>query len=231
VKETAFIKPGDEVPNIGISPQFEEGIAPLEAVGDVGEKTPIQNGFAIPMLVERQEPRDATFEEVKAQVVEVVKLEQARARVEEIAGQIAASAASAGSLGGAATAKGLTVQDEKNFVLGSPLGEGATGGTSEALENAIYALKAGEVTKTPIKVGDNWYVVGVNSREDADMAEFSKQRSSILGQLVSKKRNALFGDYLAATKQRMEAAGDIKIYKEALDKIDAPAPGLLPEDS
>ena len=46
VRETGYIKPGDNVPNIGTSPQFEEGIAPLENVNDVGEKTPIKNGFA-----------------------------------------------------------------------------------------------------------------------------------------------------------------------------------------
>ncbi|MBK9766401.1 MAG: hypothetical protein IPP63_04955 [Chloracidobacterium sp.] len=37
--------------------------------GDVGDKTPIQNGFAIPMLADRKEPRDADFDEVKAQVL------------------------------------------------------------------------------------------------------------------------------------------------------------------
>jgi len=82
VKETAFIKPGDDVPNIGVSPQFEEGIAPLANVGDVGEKTPIQNGFAAPMLAEKKDPRDAEFDEVKAQLVDVVKLEKARSQFE-----------------------------------------------------------------------------------------------------------------------------------------------------
>ena len=80
VKETFYVKPGDDIPNIGISPQFEEGIAPLENAKDVGEKTPIQNGFAIPMLVDKKEPRDAEFDEVKDQIVEVVKLEKARHR-------------------------------------------------------------------------------------------------------------------------------------------------------
>ena len=226
VKDTAFLEPGDDVPNIGISPQFEEGIAPLANTGDVGEKTPIQNGFAVPMLADKKEPRDAEFDEVKAQIVDVVKLEKARAQVEEIAKQIADGAASAGALSGAATAKGLAAKDQKNFVLGSPLGEGPTAATSEALENAIYALKAGEVTKTPLKVGDNWYVVGVNKREDADTAEFAKQRSSLMEQMLSKKRSALFSDYITATKLRMEAAGSIKVYKEAVDKVDAPIPGL-----
>jgi peptidyl-prolyl cis-trans isomerase D len=228
VKETAYVKPGDDVPNIGISPQFEEGIAPLANVGDVGEKTPIQNGFAIPMLADKKEPRDAEFDEVKAQIVDVVKLEKARAQTEEIAKAIATAAANAAALGGAASAKGLTSKEQKNLILGSPLGEGPTAGTSEALEDALFEMKAGDVTKTPIKVGDNWYVVGVTKREDANTADFAKQRSSLLESMLGQKRSALFADYLAATKRRFESGGYIKIYKEALDKIDAPVPGAVP---
>ncbi len=231
VKETAFVKPGDDVPNIGISPQFEEGIGPLANVGDVGEKTPIQNGFAIPMLADKKEPRDAEFDEVKAQIIDVVKLEKARSQVEEIAKQIASGAASASALGAAATAKGMTAKDQKNLILGSPLGEGPTAGTSEALEDALFAMKAGDVTKTPIKVGDNWYVVGVNKREDANTDDFAKQRSGLIETMLGKKRQAVFTDYLAAAKQKMETGGYIKIYKDALDKIDAPTAGLTPTDA
>lgn len=227
VKETAYIKPGDDVPNIGVSPQFEEGIAGLENANDVGEKTPIQNGFAVPMLVDKKDPRDSTFEEVKAQIIDVVKLDKARAQVEDIAKAIATGAANSAALTAAATAKGMTAKDQKGFVLGSPLGEGATASTNEALETAIFALKTGDVTKTPLKVGDNWYVVGVTKREDANTADFAKQRSGILEQMLSKKRGDVFSDYLAATKQKYEASGSIKIYKEVLDKMDEPAaPGL-----
>lgn len=228
VKETSFVKPGDDIPNIGISPQFEEGIAPLANVGDVGEKTPIQNGFAIPMLADKKDPRDAEFEEVKAQIVDVVKLEKARAQVEEIAKQIAAGAASAAALGASATAKGLTSKEQKSLILGSPLGEGPTAGTSEALEDAIFGMKVGDVSKEPIKVGDNWYVVGVTKREDANNDDFAKQRSGLLESMLNMKRTAVFSDYIAAVKQRLETAGSIKVYKEVLDKVDAPIPGALP---
>jgi peptidyl-prolyl cis-trans isomerase D len=220
VRETGFVKPGDTVENIGNSPQFEEGVAPLENPGDVGEKTPIQNGFAIPMLVEKREPRDAEFEEVKAQIAETVKVEQARARVEEIAKQIAAEASGAGNLGAAATAKGLKAQEAKTFVLGSPLGQGPSAATSEALEDAIFNLKAGEVTKTPVKIGDSWYVVGVNSREEAKMDEFAKERDRLLDQKLAEKRGQIFTDYLGSVRREMESKGDIKIYEETLAKLD-----------
>jgi peptidyl-prolyl cis-trans isomerase D len=225
VRETAFVKPGDDIPNIGISPQFEEGIAPLNDVGTVGEKTPIQNGFAIPMLADKKEPRDAEFDEVKAQIIDVVKLEKARSQVEEIAKQIAAGAAGVDALGGVATSKGLAAKDQKNFIIGSPLGEGPTAGTSEALQDAIYALKPGDVTKTPIKVGDNWYVVGVTKREEANMADFATQRSGLMQTMLTQKRSAVFTEYLGALKRRMEADGSIKVYKDVVATIDAPLPG------
>ncbi len=222
VRETGYIKPGDDVENIGNSPQFEEGIASLENQGDVGDKTPIQNGFAIPLLVDKKEPRDAEFDEVKDKIVEIVKMDNAKAKVDGIATEIAAAASSANGLSAAAQAKGLKAKDAKTFILGSPLGEGPSAATSEALETAIYGLKPGEVTE-PIKIGDDWFVVGVNSREEASMDDFSKQRDQLIQSKLTEKRGKVFQDYLASRKQEMEAAGEIKIYQDALAKIkDAP---------
>lgn len=222
VRETGFVKPGDNVENIGTSPQFEEGVAGLENPQDVGDKIPVQNGFAIPLLVDKKEPRDAEFAEVKEQIVEIVKLEKARNQVEEIAKQIAAGAASAGDLSAAAQGRSMKAQDQKSFIIGSPLGQGPSASTNEALEDAIYVMKEGDVTKTPLKVGDNWYVVGVTKREEANMDDFAKQRDDLIGQMLQQKRGEVFSDYLAATRQRMETAGQIKIYPDAIAKIDAP---------
>jgi peptidyl-prolyl cis-trans isomerase D len=220
VRETGYVKPGDNVENIGTSPQFEEGIAPLANQGDVGEKTPIQNGFAIPMLVDKKEPRDAEFDEVKDKIVEIVKLNKARDMVADIANQIAAGATSSEALAAAAKSHGLTAEEQKTFILGSPLGQGPSAATSEALEDAIFAMKPGETTKTPIKVGENYLVVAVTGRQDANMDEFAKQRSSLLEQALGRKRNEVFGDYLASVRQKYEANGDIKIYNDAVAKLD-----------
>jgi peptidyl-prolyl cis-trans isomerase D len=228
VKETAYVKPGDDIPGIGINPTFEAALDPLNQAGDVGDKTPVPNGFAIPMLEDRKEPRDADFDEVRSQIVDVVKLEKARAQVEQIAKDIAAGATNPTGLSAAATSRGLTAKDQKAFILGSPLGEGPTAGTSEELENAIYAMKTGDVSKTPFKVGDNWYVVSVTNRTDANMADFAKQRSSLLEQMVSKKRSDVFGDYMEAVRRRMENDGSIKIYKDVLTKIDGQDQDLQP---
>ncbi len=221
IKETAYIKPGDDVPNVGVSPQFEEGIAGLENANDVGDKIPVQNGFAIPLLVEKREPRDAEFDEVKAQVTEAVKLEKARAQVQDIANQIAAGAANVGALAAAAGSKNLKVLDAKSYSLGSPLGTGPSASTNKELEDAVYAMKEGEVTKKPINIGDNWFVVGVAKREEPNMDQFAKDRDRLRDDMLDRKRGEFFSDYMSATRLRMEQDGSIKVYDDAVAKIDA----------
>jgi len=231
IRETGYVKPGDTVDKIGNSPQFEEGIAPLQNAQDVGDKTPIPDGFAIPMLVDQKGPRDAEFAEVKGQITELVKIQKAQAQVEEIAKAVASGAVNAGGLTGAASGRNLKAAESKAFILGSPLGEGPSASTSKELEDAIYAMKVGEVTKTPIKIGDNWVIVGVNSRTDADMAEFAKQRDTLMETMLSTRRGEIYSEYLASTRQKMETAGKIKIYNDVIAKMDAgvedPFAGLL----
>src|SRR5205085_5022245 len=148
---------------------------------------------------------------------------------EEIAKKIAADATSASSLSSIASANKLTAKDQKNYILGSPLGEGPTAGSSEALQDAIYSMKVGDVTKTPLKIGDNWYVVGVTKKEEADMAEFAKQRSSLMESMLSTRRAGVFSDYLAAVKQRMEANGEINVYNSVIEKVDSNGITLGPD--
>lgn len=225
VRETGYVKKDDDVPNIGVSPQFEAGIESLQNPNDTGDKIPVKDGFAIPLLVDKKEPRDAEFAEVKDKVAEAVKTQQASTKVEEVAKAIASSVATAASIGSAATAKGLKAEDSKGFTVGAPLGKSQSAGTSQELEDAIFALKTGEATKTPIKVGDGYYIVGVTKREEAKMEEFTKQRDQMLQSSLFQKRGQVFEDYLADVRKKMEAAGQIKIYKEVTDKLDVAAPG------
>ncbi len=220
IRETEYVKPGDEIEKIGISQDFEQGIAGLNKVNEVGDKIPVAGGFAIPLLVDKKDPRDARFEEVRSQVVEAVKAKQAREQVETIAKKIAAGADTVASLSSAAQAVKLSSRNAKDFILGSPLGEGPSATTSEALEDAIYALRTGEVTKTPIKAGDNWFIVGVNDREEANMENFAGEREQLIATKLNEKRGRVFADYIAAVKQRMEANDEIKIYQSAVAKID-----------
>jgi parvulin-like peptidyl-prolyl isomerase len=111
-----------------------------------------------------------------------------------------------------------------------PLGKGATSSTSKALEDAISALKVGEVTKTPIKAGENWYIVGVTNRTEAKMEDFAKQRDQMMESSLMQKRNQVFQDYVADIRKKMETDGKIKIYDDVLKKADEVEKTNAPQD-
>ncbi|HEV2800176.1 MAG TPA: peptidyl-prolyl cis-trans isomerase [Pyrinomonadaceae bacterium] len=225
VKETPFVKPGDDVPDIGSSPQFEDAIRPLENANDVGDRVSIKNGFAIPMLVERREPRIPDFAEVRDEVVRRAKQARAQSQLEQAARELAGNNGSADALKAAAEKLGLEVKTSEAYKLGSPL-EGA--GTSAAADDAIYNLKEGEVSKTPVKLGDSWVVVAATKRTDADLAEFAKQREQLTQSLLTTRRNDVFDDYVTAMRARLERDGKVKIYEDVLarnaDQEEAAAP-------
>ncbi len=221
VRETDFVKKDDEVPNIGISPQFEEGIAGLENPNDVGDKIPVKDGFAIPLLVAKKDPHEASYDEVKSDVGEAYKNEQAKTKMDQIAKELAEGATSVAGLKSMAEGKGLKLQDSKDYRAGTALGVGNEAGTSEVLEDAVFALKAGEVTKTPVKIGDTWFIVGLNTKLDANMDDFAKQRDQLVEQSLGMKRSQAFSDFLTEARRRYETEGRIKIYDNVIQKIEA----------
>jgi peptidyl-prolyl cis-trans isomerase D len=225
VRETPFVKPGDDVPNIGSSQQFETAIAPLNNPNDVGDRTGIKNGFAIPMLVEQRGPRIPDFEEVKDKVLFAVKEEKAKSQLEQKAKDLIASAKTPGELKAAAERMGLEAKAEANYKLSTPLGEA---GSSVVLDDPIFAAKSGEVINPAILLNQNYLVIGVNKRTDADLAEFAKQRDSLMQSALTERKNQVFEDYLSSVQNRMQSEGRIKIYKEVLDNVREDEPEALP---
>ncbi len=227
VRETPFVKTGDDVPNIGSSQQFEEAIAPLDNPNDVGERVGIKNGFAVPMLVEKKGPRIPEFDEVKDKVTQAVKTEKAKSQLEDKAKELIANAKAPGDLKAGATRIGLEAKAEANYKLGTPLGDS---GSSSLLDEPLFAAKTGEVLKTPVFLNQNYLVLGVNTRTEADLAEFAKQRDQLMQNALTERKNQVFGDYLAAVQNRMESDGTIKIYKDVLAGMqEDEAPEALPQ--
>jgi len=213
VRETPFIKPSDDVPNIGSSQQFEDAIAPLNNPNDVGERTGIKNGFAIPMLVEKRDPRIPDLDEVKDRVTKALQAERAKAQLEDKAKELLANAKAPGDLKAAAAKLGLEAKAEVNYKLETPLGEA---GSSVLLDDPLFSAKAGEVIQKAVFLNGNYIVLGVNKRTEADLAEFAKQRDTLMQSALTERKNQVFDDYLAATQRMMESNGKIKIYKDVL---------------
>ena len=193
---------------------------------EVGERTGIKGGFAVPILVEKREPRIPEFDEIKTNVAEVVKQQRAKELLEQKAKELAASINNATDLKAAAEKAGFEVANADGHKLGSSLGDA---GTSPALDDAIYALKNGEVTKSPLKVGDSFIVLGITNRKEADLAEFAKQKETLKQSMLSGKQSQIYEDYISAVQQRMKHDGKIKIYTDVLTSLEESEPEIAPQ--
>ena len=229
VRETAFVKPGDDVPNIGSNQQFEQTLAGLNNPKDIGGITGIKGGFGIPMLLEKKEPRIPDFDEVKTKVADEIKQQRAKEQLEQRAKDLAASLTGPDGIKATGEKEGYEAGAEESFKLGSSLGKA---GTSDALDDLIYGLKVGEFSKTPIKVDDKWVIVGVTKIYEADPTGLATQLDTIKQSMISERQEQVFEDYVAGVQQRMKKEGKIEIYKEVLaqlDELDAAAePAGLP---
>ena len=218
VRETPYIKPGDDVPNVGVNQQFEQAVESLNNPNDIGQPTGIKNGFAIPMLVDKKDPRIPEFDEVKSKIADAMKQQRAKDQIEQKAKDLLASVKSPDAIKAAGEKEGYDAGLEESFKLDSSLGKA---GTSPALDDLIYSLKQGEIAKAPIKVGENWVIVGVVKREEPDFSSFNAgEQDRLKQQLVGERENQVFEDYIASVQQRMKKEGKITIYDKVLDQLD-----------
>lgn len=230
VRETGYIKPGDDVANIGVNQQFEEVIAPLDQPGKTGERVGIKGGIAVPQLSDVRPPRIPELAEVHDQVAARVREEAARGKLEQVARDLAANSNNPAELRQRAAAIGLEVQTADDYKLGSPLG---AAGTSPAADAAIYALAENSVTRTPVKTGDNYVVIAAAKRTEADLTEFAKQRDTLAEQALTERQTQVYQDFISAARRRMEQNGDVKINNDLLARVveqaeDAAPPLMAP---
>ncbi|HEX5888119.1 MAG TPA: peptidyl-prolyl cis-trans isomerase [Pyrinomonadaceae bacterium] len=232
VRETGYVKPGDDVADIGANQQFEQELAKLNNPNDVADQVGVKDGFAIPMLVDKKEPRIPEFDEVKTKVAEAIKQQRAKEQLEQKAKDLIASLSGPGAVKAAGEKDGYDSGFEEGFKLSSTLGKA---GTSTALDDVIYGLKEGEYSKTPIKVDDKWVVVGVVKRTEPDFKTFNEgERDRLKQQLLGARQSQVFEDYIAKVQEKMKQDGKIEIYEDVLKELDevqaasAPEPALPP---
>ena len=227
VKETPFFAEGDNLPGIGVATELQGAIFKLQNVNDIAGRMNVSGGMAIGQYLERRDPHDPNFEEVKSNVTEKVRDEKAIALALERARQLGNSA-SPDALFSAAKAMGLRPEERDGLTGSDSIGPIVT----EESKNRVYKLKEGEILRDPIKAdnSESYVVVGMSKRKEADMGEpFQKERKSTEERLLDTKRNILFTSYIASVKKRLTDEGKIKIYRDVADQaIGSAPPSRLP---
>ena len=209
---------GEALPSIAGSEPVSEDVFLLEQ-NQIGRPVPISTGYVIPRLESISPARPAEFAEVKEQVktayIDETATERLQAKGLELAQQVEQDPKR--DLQRVARALGLSAKESAPLTRsGTIAGVGALRDLGPKLET----IKPGEVGG-PVPISGGQIVFQLVSREPANEADFASQSDGIRQRLLGEKQGIAYSLFQENLKTRLTEAGDIKIDKEAVERMNA----------
>jgi len=210
------VGPGDPLPLIGVSKDFDESMNGLKA-GEVGQAVALPgNRVAMASVIGVSPAHPSSFEEVQGKVRDAVVEDKVNKIVEQKTQEVVEKAKSTGDLEKAAKAVGLEAKTQ----------DGVTrSGAIEGLGPASYIADAfGKPAGTilpPVSFPQNKAVVKVIAEQDADPAGLAAQKDTIREQLKSQKAREREKLFEAGLIDALTKDGKIKIHKDVVDRLTA----------
>lgn len=210
VQESAPFTRDEPVPGLGPSPELSAAAFEL-SVGQAGEAVRTAQGYALFAVTGREDSRLPSLDEVKEKVREAVIAGKALDAARQKAAGLVATLKGAADFTAAAKAAGLEVKSTELVARGTALPEV---GTSQTLEDAVFALTAG-ATSDVVTTRNAAVIARVVERSDVTADQLAAGRESLRTELVNERRSRFFSSYLAKAKQNMK----ITIDREVLQRL------------
>ncbi|MBI4469867.1 MAG: SurA N-terminal domain-containing protein [Acidobacteria bacterium] len=216
-RQTGFFAATDTLPEFGTSSSsFTSTVSSIDQPGTVGSKVYLTDGYAVPVLSAKRDPKSAEFDEVKDRVIGRLKLDRATEAARKRAQEIIAKSPDAGALEKNAKAAGWEVQTQDDFKPGSSL----TGlPRSEQLEGFALELQANQTSAHVVKVGDQLVLFAAKSRKDPDLTKLAAERDATRERLLNQRKTRLYQAYLDQAKTRLAENGKIVVYQTVLNAV------------
>ena len=177
------------------------------------------NNVYIFQLTEIEQPRDATFDEVKDQVVAAVKKAEAGKLLAEKADKALTELKEGKAPEAVAIESGVTIQNSGNFKRNAYAVPKA--GAVDGMVAAAFALTGQKPVADKVFVGRNGeaFVMWLDQRTRPDKAEFEKDKDQLRQRMLTEKENNMVQEWTDAAKQ------DVTIYEneEFLGKFKKPS--------
>jgi peptidyl-prolyl cis-trans isomerase D len=209
------LEAGQPVPEIGVSPDFDQSITGLKK-NEVSQPVALPgNKIALAVVTDVIPPRQSTLAEAESKIRDFIQGQRVSQLVQQHARELVDKAKSmGGDLAKAAKSMGLETKTS---------GEFARNGAVEGVGSASYFAEAfrspdGAVVG-PIGTPDGQVIAKVAAHVPADMSKLAEQRNSIRDELKTQKardREALFE---AGLRESLIKSGKIKIHKEVIDRL------------
>ncbi len=209
------VKPGDPLPQVGISQELQAAIVNLKVKGVSAPVTVTGNRIAIVEVTADTPAHPANLDDVRPQVEAAVRRQKTDELVEKRVNDLAAKAkADGGDLAKAAKDMGLDMKESTDFNR-----QGAVEGFGSAsILSSAFAAADGAIVG-PMNSADGKAVVKVLSHTPADMSGFASQQTALRDELknkIARERLELFQD---GVRKRLEKDGQVKVQQDALNRL------------
>jgi len=213
VKETGLVEQSAQVPELSM--EYQSKVFAL-AKDQFGVAVEVQNGYAVPQLVQIEPAHPADFEEAKTKVVADAKAEKARESATESANKVRTQIeAGKSDLAAIAQSVGAEVKTSSKLIRGGSLPDY---GSLTERDQEIFSLPIGKVAP-PSTFSGKTLVFAVKSRDAVKEDEMKKALPELREDMLPAKRERYFTAYIQELQKKMQSAGSISINENAMTQI------------
>jgi peptidyl-prolyl cis-trans isomerase D len=210
VSETRPVGQTEPLLELGNSKDIKDAIF-RQRMGDVSLPVRTDRGYVILSLKQILSAHQGSLEEVRDKVIDDLKREKATEQARAKADELAKRAKSGENFDAAAKSLGLEAMTGDAFARNGNIA-GAASGKQLA---AAFLMKTGEVG-APLSLGVNWLVYKVVEKQEANPADFEKQKKEITEQVLQNKRSLAFEAFRTSLENRLKEEGKLKLMPEKL---------------
>ena len=210
IAQTHPVGPGEPVLELGNGQDVKDEIFHLRQ-GDLSLPLRTDRGYVVLSLQQSLSAHKGTLEEVRDKIVSEYKQQKSNDLAKTKAEELEKRVKSGEKFAAAAKALGLDPKTSDPFARN---GSVANLGSGKQLAPA-FALKVGQVGPA-LNLGSNWAVYQVVERQDANPADFDKQKKEITDALLKQKRELAFSAFQTSLNDRLKQEGKLKLYPEKM---------------
>ena len=210
IAQTHPVGPGEPVLELGNGQDVKDEIFHLRQ-GDLSLPLRTDRGYVVLSLQQSLSAHQGALEEVRDKIVSEYKQQKSNELAKTKAEELEKRVKSGEKFAAAAKALGLDPKTSDPFARN---GSVANLGSGKQLAPA-FALKVGQVGPA-LNLGSNWAVYQVVERQDANPADFDKQKKEITDALLKQKRELAFSAFQTSLNDRLKQEGKLKLYPEKM---------------
>ena len=215
VKETPLLEQSASIPELGNAMEYQTKVFALTKE-QFGTAMEVQNGFAVPQVVEIEAAHPASFEEARPKVAADAKAEKAREMATEQAGKVRQQIeAGRADLSALAQSVGAEVKTSEKLARGGSLPEF---GSIAERDQEIFSLPIGKAGP-PATLAGKTLVFAVKSRDEINAEEMKKSVPTLREEMLPAKREHYFTAYILDLQKNMQASGSISVNESVLSQI------------